>query len=69
MRRRGFFASCPLLQGCHAEGDTFGEAVDNLENVIEAHLEIRQKKGEIVPFVEMNSYQNINFQIPIPVLA
>jgi predicted RNase H-like HicB family nuclease len=65
----GYFASCPLLQGCHAEGKTFGEAIDNLKDVIKAHLEIRQAKGEIIPFVEMKSSEKINFQIPVPVCA
>jgi predicted RNase H-like HicB family nuclease len=41
----GYFASCPPLQGCHAEGESFGEAVDNLRDVIKAHFEIRQAKG------------------------
>lgn len=63
----GYFASCPLLQGCHAEGKSFGEAIDNLKDVIKAHLEIRRARGEIIPFVEMKSPEKINFQIPVPV--
>lgn len=63
----GYFAHCPLLQGCHAEGDSFGEAVDNLKDVIKAHLEIRKEKGEIIPSVEIKSSHKINFQIPVPV--
>ena len=26
----GFFADCSILQGCHAEGDTYGEAIENI---------------------------------------
>ena len=32
----GYFAYCPLLQGCHAEGETYGEALDNIRDVIKA---------------------------------
>ena len=65
----GYFAYCPLLQGCHAEGENFGEVIDNLKDVIKAHLEIRRAKGEIIPLVEIKSPQKINFQIPVPICA
>lgn len=65
----GYFASCPLLQGCHAEGKSFGEAIDNLKDVIKAHLEVRRAKGENIPFVEIKSPEKINFQIPVPICA
>ena len=32
----GYLASCPDLQGCHAEGDTVAEALENIEDV--AHV-------------------------------
>jgi len=63
----GYFAYCPLLQGCHAEGETFGEAIDNLKDIIRAHLEIRKERGEIISSVEIKSSHRINFQIPVPV--
>ena len=63
----GYFSYCPLLQGCHAEGETFGEAIDNLKDVIKAHLEIRKEMGEIIPSVEIKPSHKINFQIPVPV--
>ncbi len=25
----GFFVSCPVLQGCYSQGDTYEEAVEN----------------------------------------
>ena len=36
----GYFAHCPLLQGCHAEGETYREAIDNIYDVIQAHMEL-----------------------------
>lgn len=44
----GYFASCPVLQGCHAEGETYGEAIDNIHDVIKVHLLLRKKHKELV---------------------
>ncbi len=63
----GYFASCSLLQGCHAEGETYGEAIDNIHDVIKLHLEIRKKKGDIVPLIQVKESTNMNFQVPLPV--
>lgn len=38
----GFFASCSTLQGCHAEGKTYGEAIENIQDVIKIHIEARK---------------------------
>jgi len=27
----GFFVSCPTLQGCYSQGDTYEEAVENIK--------------------------------------
>lgn len=40
MKEGGYFAFTEILQGAHAEGKTLGEAVDNIKDVIEKHLEI-----------------------------
>ncbi|KKT47756.1 MAG: hypothetical protein A2249_03865 [Candidatus Jacksonbacteria bacterium RIFOXYA2_FULL_44_7] len=37
MAEGGYFAECSLLQGCHAEGETFTEAINNLQDVIRVH--------------------------------
>ena len=29
----GYLATCPDLQGCHAEGETIAEALENVEDV------------------------------------
>jgi predicted RNase H-like HicB family nuclease len=44
----GFFASCPSLQGCHAQGNTYSETIESMEDVIKAHLELRREHNEIV---------------------
>jgi len=41
----GYLAHCPAIQGCHAEGHTIGEAIDNLRSVAQAIYELCQEKG------------------------
>jgi len=45
----GYFATCPALQGCHAEGETYLEALENLQDVIKIHLESRAELGMLPP--------------------
>jgi predicted RNase H-like HicB family nuclease len=61
----GYFADCPVLQGCHAEGETYAEVIENTEDVIKAHIEIRKKHGEFVPSVVLKDRKNININLPI----
>ena len=63
----GYFASCPVLQGCHAEGDTMGEAIDNVRDVIRLHIEARKKFREFIPSVELLQKSAIRFTLPVPV--
>ncbi|MBI2844072.1 MAG: type II toxin-antitoxin system HicB family antitoxin [Armatimonadetes bacterium] len=43
-----YVATCPALQGCYAQGDTFEEALVNIRDVIEMCLEeLREEKKEI----------------------
>ncbi len=63
----GFFADCPSLQGCHAEGDTYGEAIDNITDVIKAHIEVKRKNREMIPSVKISKPSDISLQFPLPV--
>lgn len=36
----GYLAICPIIQGCHAEGKTIAEALDNIEDVAKILLEL-----------------------------
>jgi len=45
----GFFVSCPTLQGCYSQGDTYEEAVENIKDAIRLHLEDRLADGEEIP--------------------
>jgi len=35
----GFHAFCPALSGCHTQGETFEETVNNIEDAIKLYLE------------------------------
>jgi len=61
----GFFADCPSLQGCHAEGETYSEVIENIEDVIKAHIEIRKKHKEFVPSVMIRNQEGVNVNLPI----
>ena len=35
----GYQVSCPVLRGCHSQGDTFEEASNNIGEAIELYIE------------------------------
>ena len=41
----GYLAVCEVIQGCHAEGQTISEALENLEEVARTLLEIQREDG------------------------
>ena len=45
----GYFVSCPSLQGCYSQGETYEEAVDNIKDAIRLHIEDRLVDGEEIP--------------------
>jgi predicted RNase H-like HicB family nuclease len=44
-----YIASCPTIQGCYSQGDSYKEAVENLKDAIHLHIEARRQVGEPVP--------------------
>jgi predicted RNase H-like HicB family nuclease len=42
----GYFVSCPALQGCYSQGNTYEEAVENIKDAIRLHIEDRLAAGE-----------------------
>ena len=45
----GFHAYCPTLKGCHSQGDSLDQAIDNIREAIEAYLESMEARGEPIP--------------------
>lgn len=50
----GYFVSCPALQGCYSQGDTYEEAVENIKDAIRLHIEDRVADGEEIPQVSVS---------------
>ena len=45
----GYHAFCPALRGCHTQGETLEEALNNVREAIEAYLESLRKHGQTMP--------------------
>ncbi len=48
----GFLAVCPILQGCHAEGETVADAIENVEDVARNLIELMREDGALLPPAE-----------------
>jgi predicted RNase H-like HicB family nuclease len=47
----GYFVSCPALQGCYSQGETYEEALRNINDAIRLHIaDILDEKGSIPEF-------------------
>lgn len=66
----GFLASCPLIQGAFAEGDTIEEAIFNCLDVVKMILEYRDERGEPIlksNLEELQAKERVSFTIPIEI--
>ncbi len=41
-----YVASCPAIQGCYTQGETYEEAMENIKEVIKLHIEARKEVGD-----------------------
>jgi len=48
----GYFAYCPILQGCYTQARTYEKAMENIRDVIQLHIEDRLACGEEIPIME-----------------
>ncbi len=49
----GYHAFCPTLKGCHSQGDSYEEAVENIKEAMALYLESLRANGEIPPKEEL----------------
>jgi predicted RNase H-like HicB family nuclease len=49
----GYHAFCPTLRGCHSQGGTHEEAVENIKEAIALYIESMRAHGEIPPKEEL----------------
>lgn len=59
----GYFVSCPVLQGCYTQGDTYEEAIENIEDAIKLHIEDRLANNEKIPSNILVSLATLEIQI------
>lgn len=45
----GYHAFSPTLKGCHSQGDSFEEAVENITEAIELYLESLLEDNKVIP--------------------
>ena len=61
--RSGYFAACPALQGCYTQGNSYEEALQNIEEAISLHVEDRIANGEQIPISEEISFTTVEVLI------
>lgn len=59
----GYFASCPQLQGCYTQGETYEEALENIKDAIRLHLADRVEAGEEIPQSESISLVSLEVAV------
>lgn len=59
----GYYATCPLLQGCSSQGDTYEEVLANIEDAIRLYIEDLIASGETVPSPELVSFATLEVTV------
>jgi predicted RNase H-like HicB family nuclease len=49
----GYDAHCPALPGCHSQGDTLEEAMDNIKDAVCTYLRMIEKETKDSPVYEI----------------
>ncbi len=58
-----YFAYVPSLQGCYAQGKSLVEALKNIKEVIELHIEDRIATKEIIPHRRPVSMSSVEVEV------
>ena len=45
----GYVSWCPALPGCYSQGKTHKEAISNMKEAIECHIESLRSQGKPIP--------------------
>jgi predicted RNase H-like HicB family nuclease len=59
----GYYVSCPALQGCYSQGETYEEALANIKDAIRLHLEDRLADGEELPVAKSVSLSTVEVSV------
>ena len=61
--KSGYFAYCPMLQGCYTQGRSYEEAVENIKDAIHLHLEDRKRTHQPLPSPESISVTTLELSV------
>ena len=61
--QRGYFATCPDLQGCYSQGETYEDAVKNIKDAIKLHVEDRRAEHEELPSKRSISLSTVEISV------
>jgi predicted RNase H-like HicB family nuclease len=59
----GYFVFCPILQGCYTQGDSYEEAMDNIQDAVQLHIADRLASGEPIPSADMVSLATLEVKV------
>jgi len=49
----GYHAFCPTLRGCHSQGETYEETIQNIKEAIQLYIESLQFHSEPIPIEDV----------------
>ncbi|PIP22853.1 MAG: type II toxin-antitoxin system HicB family antitoxin [Candidatus Nealsonbacteria bacterium CG_4_8_14_3_um_filter_39_7] len=58
----GFFALCPELQGCYAQGETYEESLINIKDALRLHVKDRAEQKEKICVSKRNPRMTIKLK-------
>jgi len=59
----GYFVSCPQLQGCYSQGETYEEALENIKDAVNLHLKDRISSREKLPAEKSISLSTVDVAV------
>ncbi len=59
----GYFVSCPVLQGCYTQGDTYEEAMKNIADAVQLYIEDVLARGGSLPEIGTISLTTLDLEI------
>ena len=62
----GYWVSVPAVPGCYSQGETVEEAMANIKEALELHLECSLEDGEDMPQERQLGY-TVRISLPVPV--
>lgn len=61
--KNGYFVSCPELQGCYSQGNTYEEALENIKDAIKLNLMDRIADKEGLPDAKVISLSTVEVAV------